>query len=76
MTAFRDYREREARGEEAGDLVRAIEELVGSSVAVKAAREEALKREADPGWEAPVSEFPERQRKDKPKGSQHEAEAG
>ncbi len=75
MEAFRAYREREARGKEAGDLVRAIEELVGSSVAVKAAREAALKKEADPEWEAPVSEFPERRRRDKPKAPRS-AEAG
>ncbi|MDP9477213.1 MAG: hypothetical protein M3R38_16300 [Actinomycetota bacterium] len=73
--AFRAYREREARGEDAGDLVRAIEALVGSSVEVREARREAEAREADPEWEADVSEFPEHRRSAKPKGPQ-QASAG
>lgn len=73
--AFRAYRAWEARGEETGELARAVEALVSSSVALKEAKREAEAREADPEWKAEISEFPERRRSDKPKGPQ-QAEAG
>lgn len=74
--AFREYRTRDARGDDTGDLGRAITVLVGSSVDVRDARDAALKREASHQPKADVSEFPERRRRDEPKAPQHEAEAG
>ncbi|MDP9484990.1 MAG: helix-turn-helix domain-containing protein [Actinomycetota bacterium] len=55
--AFRDYREREAQGGEAGSLAGAIEELVVASVAVEEAMKEAAAREADPGQKAQIVDF-------------------
>ncbi len=55
--AFRAYREREVRGEEAGSLAGAIEELVVASVAVEEAMKEAAAREADPGQKAQIADF-------------------
>ncbi len=55
--AFRAYREREARGGEAGSLAGAIEELVVASVAVEEAMKEAAAREADPAKKAQIADF-------------------
>ncbi len=57
--AFRDYREREARGEEAGGLARSLEGLVVASVVVKEALEAAAREEADPGKKAQIADFME-----------------
>ena len=73
--AFGAYHTWEARGEETGDLGRAIEALVGSSVDVREARKAALEREADPNWKAAVSDFPKHRRSAKPEGPQ-QAEVG
>ncbi len=55
--AFEAYRSRLEQGEEAGELARAMQELVAASVAVEEALRDAAAREADPEKVKRISDY-------------------
>ncbi len=72
--AFEAYRSRLEQGEEAGELARAMQELVAASVAVEAALREAAAREADPEKVKRISDYLDNKRTTRSPGSRRGTE--